>query len=183
MRGSEPLAGLEDSLVFPDSHGKTVTFLGKEALLARLTNLRSRRHRDVADRFFYLSRNRAYYYTSVYVLAEVFSSVRYRASALATSRLKDDLLASEIEIRHGSDSWDTSTPTTTPREVFLTVARLFEERTKIEFNFQEATLVLEAARSDADFVFTYDGTVATLARSFDLDVLPYDESVRSDPDA
>lgn len=183
MRGSRPLAGQDDSVVFPSSHGKAIAFLGKEALLARLTDLRSRRHREMVDRFFYLSRNRAYYYTNVYVLAEVLSSVRYRASALAASRLKEDLLASEIEVLHGSDSWDARTPTITPKEVFLTVARLFEERTKIEFSFQEATLVLEAARSDADFVFTYDGAVATLARSFGLDVLPYDESIRSNPNA
>ncbi|WP_222912705.1 hypothetical protein [Natrinema sp. SYSU A 869] len=56
---------------------------------------------------------------------------------------------------------------------------VIEERVKIAFNITEATLVLEVARSEANFVFTYDGTIVTLARSFGLDVLPYAMPLRS----
>ena len=57
-------------------------FLGKEALLARLSNQRHTASEHVVDRFFDLSRERAYYYTDVYVLAEVLATVRSGASAL-----------------------------------------------------------------------------------------------------
>lgn len=180
MRGDDPIEGIDDSVIFPSQPGKTLVFLGKEALLARLTDLRSAQKQAIVDRFFYLSRDQGYYYTNVYVMAEVFTTVRYGTSAQEAAQLKADILASNIEIRHGSDAWDTSESSNTPKEVFLAAAELFTQREKIAFNFQEATLVLEAARANADFIFSYDGTVATLARSFGIDVLPYDASVRSE---
>jgi hypothetical protein len=181
VQGTDPVKGIDDSAIFPPQPGKTLVFLEKEALLARLTDLRSARNQAIVDRFFHLSRNQSYYYTNVYVMAEVFTTVRYGTSAQEAAQVKDDILASNIEIRHGSDAWDTPTPSNTPKDVFLAAAELFAQREKIAFNFQEATLVLEAARADADFIFSYDGTVATLAWSFDIDILPYDAGVRSEP--
>lgn len=179
MHGADPVRDHQDSIIFPADRGKSTVFLGKEALLARLTDLRSSQHQAVVDRFFELSRDQAFYYTNVYVLAEVFTSVRYGTSAHETAQLQTDIQNSAIRVLHGSDDWDSTTLSNTPKEVFLAATQLYEEREKISFNITEATLVLEAARAEASFVFTYDGTVATLARSFGLDVLPYATPLRS----
>ena len=179
MHGADPVPDHPDSVIFPADRGKSTVFVGKEALLARLTDLRSARHQEVIDRFFELSRDQAFYYTTVYVLAEVFTSVRYGTSARETAQLQADIQDSAIRVLHGSDDWDSPSPSKTPKEIFLAATQLYEEREKIAFNVTEATLVLAAARADASFVFTYDGTVATLARSFGLDVLPYATPLRS----
>jgi hypothetical protein len=180
VNGADPIPNHPDSVIFPPDSGRTLVFLGKEALLARLTDLRSSRHQHVVDRFFELSRDQAFYYTNVYVLAEVFTTVRYGTSARQTAALQADVQDSAIQVLHGSDDWDTETPSRTPKEIFLAATQLYTEREKIAFNITEATLVLEAARVHADFVFTYDGTVATLARSFGLDVLPYATPLRAE---
>jgi hypothetical protein len=179
VHGADPVPDHPDSVIFPADHGKATVFLGKEALLARLTDLRSTRHQEVIDRFFELSRDQAFYYTNVYVLAEVFTSVRYGTSAREAAQLQADIEDSAIRVLHGSDDWSSTNLSNTPKEVFLAATQLYEEREKIAFNITEATLVLEAARAEASFVFTYDGTIATLARSFGLDVLPYSMPHRS----
>lgn len=180
MHGADPVRDHPDSLIFPADHGKSTIFLGKEALLARLTDLRSSRHQEVIDRFFELSRDQAFYYTNVYVLAEVFTSVRYGTSAHEAAQLQTDIQNSAIRVLHGSDDWDSTSLSKSPKDVFLAATQLYEEREKIAFNITEATLVLEAARAEASFVFTYDSTIATLARSFGLDVLPYATPLRSE---
>jgi hypothetical protein len=82
VSGTDPVPDVDDSSIFPDDIGRRIVFLGKEALLARLSNQRHTASEHVVDRFFDLSRKQAYYYTDVYVLAEVLATVRSGASAL-----------------------------------------------------------------------------------------------------
>lgn len=76
--------------------------------------------------------------------AGLFTTVRYGTSAQQAAQLQADILASNIEILHGSDAWDISTPSKTPKDVFFAAAELLAQREKIEFNFQETTLVNES---------------------------------------
>ena len=105
VRGAEPINGVDDSVIFPSEPGNKVIFLGKEALLARLSDLRGEVREEIVDRFFYLSRNQGYYFTDAFVIAEFLSTVRYGTSAERTGEIKDDLLASAIRVRHGDDDW------------------------------------------------------------------------------
>jgi hypothetical protein len=73
----------------------------------------------------------------------------------------------------------------TPKEVFKKAVGTFENRSRIEFSFPEAALVLALARENQNrnvpvYLFTFDGTLATLADTFDVPVLPYSTPLRDD---
>ena len=101
MSGSNPVSGVDDASIFPDDIGRRIVFLGKEALLARLSNQRHTASERVADRFFHLSRTQAYYYTDVYVLAEVLATVRSGTTAAQAVAVFEDAKNSQIGILHG----------------------------------------------------------------------------------
>ena len=92
MRGSDPIDGIDDSVIFPSEPGNKVIFFGKEALLARLSDVRDEPREEIVDRFFYLSREQGYYFTDVFVIAEFLSTVRYGTSAERAEEVKGDLL-------------------------------------------------------------------------------------------
>ena len=175
MRGAEPIDGVDDSVIFPSEQGNKVIFLGKEALLAWLSALRGDVREEIIDRFFYLSRNQGYYFTDAFVIAELLSTVRYGTSAERAGEIKDDLLASAIRVWHGNDDWGKTDLDSSPKEVLLIATELSGERDWLEFSVQEATLVLAA--SDADYLFSFDTAVRELARSLDIEVLPYNDTI------
>lgn len=130
FRGQEPLAHHSDDLLAPDGRGNAVVFLGKEALLAWFTDIRTKTHGEVLERFYHLCHSRASFTTSVYQLVEVFTKIRYEQSAEAT--------------------------------LLLSLAR--ERRN----------------RNTPVYLFTFDGTLATLADTFRIPVLPYSTPLRDD---
>ena len=184
-RGSTPIAHHADDVLFPADPGTAVVYLGKEALLAWLTDIRSAEHQEAIDRFYNISREQTYYTTSTYTLAEVATTVRYRGSATKAAELQTKVAASSIRVKHGSDDWSASQQTRTPRDIFTAVSALFAERSGIRCSFPEAALILGAAREQRNrqtsvYLFTYDGTLATLADTFQISVLPFSTPLRDD---
>lgn len=175
MRGSDPIDGIDDSVIFPSEPGNKVIFFGKEALLARLSDVRDEPREEIVDRFFYLSREQGYYFTDVFVIAEFLSTVRYGTSAERAEEVKGDLLSSAIRVRYGDDDWEETELESSPKEILLIATELFSERDWIEFSVQEAALVLAGA--DADYIFSFDTAVRELARSLDIEVLPYTDAI------
>ena len=184
-RGGKPLAHHPDAVLFPPGRGTVVVFLGKEALLSWFTSVRSRERQEIIDRLYNLGRSRAVFTTSSYQLVEVFTKVRYEKSAEETVELLEKVSRSPIRILHGSDEWDDPHRMETPKEVFEKAVGTFENRSRIEFSFPEAALVLGLARENQHrdvpvYLFTFDGTLATLADTFDVPVLPYSTPLRDD---
>lgn len=182
-RGSSPVDHHDDGLFCLPGQGKAIVYLGKEALLAWLTDIRSEEHQEVVDRFYYLSRSRAFYTTSVYVLVELYTTVRYSGSPAQAAELHEKIIQSEIRVNHGSNDWGSECQSRTPKDVFQAGAALFEERSSLEINFPEAVLILSAAREKRNrdipvYVFTFDGVLARLAQTFDLGVLPHHTPLR-----
>lgn len=183
--GDEPLAHHSDDVLFPSGQGRIVVFLGKEALLSWFTEVRSETHQTVLERLHNLGRSRAIFTTSVYQLVEVFTKVRYEKSAKQAVRLAEKVVDSAVRVLHGSDDWSDSHQSWTPKDVFHASSELFADRPRIEFSFPEAALVLALAREDLNrrhpvYLFTFDGTLATLADTFDVPVLPYTTPLRDD---
>lgn len=184
-RADEPVARHPDDVLFPAGRGNAVVFLGKEALLAWFSDVRSRIHEAVLDRFYELGHRRASFTTSAYQLVEVFTKVRYDESAGAIARLYERIADSNLHVLHGSDDWDDSSQSWTPKDVFRASRDLFDDRPRIEFSFPEAALVVgfvrEARNHDVPvYLFTFDGTLATLADTFHVPVLPYSTPLRDD---
>lgn len=184
-RGAEPLAHHSDDVLFPSAPGNVVVYLDKEALLSWFTGVRSDTHQEVIDRPFHLGNGRAHFSTSVYQLVEVFTKVRYADAATTAAELQGKVVDSVIRVAHGSDDWNDHRQKRTPKDVFDAVAGLFEERSQIEFSFPEVAPILALARENLNrrrpiYLFTFDGTLATLADTFDVPVLPYSTPLRDD---
>jgi hypothetical protein len=174
---SDGIDGVDDSLIFPDGLGTVVVALDKESLLARLTaDQRSGRKQAVVDRFFRLSGPRAHYVTDTYVVAEVVSAFRSARGAQEAVELYRDIQASELIVQHGPDSWDTTQLSQSSREVLDAAAVFLNRYSKHDVSLQEAVLVLQAKRNDAQ-LFSFDGPIRRLGRSCNLDVLPMAASV------
>lgn len=179
------MAHHSDDVLFPAGQGNVIVYLGKEALLSWFTGIRSATHREVADRLYHLAHPRALFRTNVYLLVEVFTKVRYAKSATAVVELYERLVDSVVRVRHGNDDWDELQWTETPKGMFASAAKTFQARRQIEFSFPEAALVLALARESRNrdvpvYLFTFDGTLATLADTFDVPVLPYSTPLRDD---
>lgn len=184
-RGVEPLAHHSDDVLLPAGRGTVVVFLGKEVLLSWFTDVRSKERQAVIDRLYHLGDSRAVFTTSIYQLVEVFTKVRYEKSGEKAAQLTEKLADSAIRVLHGSDDWDDHRQSRTPRAVFEAASNVFEDRPRIEFSFPEAALVLGLARENRNrdvpvYLFTFDGTLATLADTFDVSVLPYSTPLRDD---
>lgn len=184
-RGVEPVARHSDSVLFPAGLGTVVVFLGKEALLSWFTDIRSKERQEVIDRLYSLGQSRAVFTTSTYQLVEVFTKVRYEKSAQTTATLTEKIANSPIRVLHGNSEWDDCHQWETPNEVFEKAGEMFENRTAIEFSFPEAALILGLTRENRNrdvpvYLFTFDGTVANLADTFDVPVLPYATPLRDD---
>lgn len=175
MREEGAIEDIQDTIIFPKSPGKKIVFLDKESMLSRLSNIRDKQKQDVVDRFFTLSRDQAYYYTDIYIMSEVFSTVRSSESAEEMAKLREDLLKSSIEVMHGSDSWAEDVMSDSPKTVFLAATDALESRSSIDCKLPEAALVLQAAKAEADYLFSYDSAVRTLSSSFKIDPLPHTE--------
>lgn len=174
-----------DGVLFPTGRSKIIVFLGKEALLSWFSDVRSEDHEAVLDRFYELGYRRGLFTTSAYQLVEVFTKVRYDESARAVVSLHDRITDSDLRVYHGSDDWNSHYQERTPRDAFDAATGLLEERPQIEFSFPEAALVLALAREKENrdvpvYLFTFDGTLATLADTFDVPVLPYSTPLRDD---
>ena len=176
MRGSKPVTGLDDTIVFSEHLGHVAVFLDKEALLARLSDERSERKEAIVDRFFHLSRDQAFYFTDVYVLAEVLGKVRSGTTAAATVEFMDNISNSAIEIHYGADRWDESVLTQSPKEVFEAGADLIRTANKHDVKFDEATLVLQAITAENGCVLSFDKPVREISRAFDVEVFPYTDN-------
>jgi hypothetical protein len=183
--GAEPLAHHSDNVLLPSGRGNIIVYLGKEALLSWFTGIRSKTHQETANRLYHLGHPRVLFKTSVYQLVEVFTKVRYEKSAITVGKLRQRLVDSIIRVFHGNDKWDTHRQVESPKQVFDGATKLFEDRPQIEFSFPEAALVLSLARENRNrnvpvSLFTFDGTLATLADTFDVTVLPYSTPLRDD---
>lgn len=184
-RGVTPVEDHSDESLFPSQPGNAIIYFGKETLLSWLTDIRSEIHQEAVDRFYYLSRDRAYYTTSVYQLAEVATKVRYDGSAQAVSLLGDRIDGSAIRVVHGGDDWDETSHSRTSKDVFMASIELITTRKRLPVNFPEAALILDAARDNRNrtedvYLFTFDGTLATLTDTFGIEVLPYNTPCRND---
>ena len=185
MQDTEPLAHHPDDVLFPPGRHNVIVYLGKGALLSWFTGVRSETHREVADRLYHLGHPRVLFKTNVYPLVEVFTKVRYEKSAKAAADLQKRLVDSVVRVLHGSDDWDDYCQSRTPKAVFEAASEVFENRPRIEFSFPEAALVLGLARENRNrnvpvYLFTFDGTLATLADTFGVPVLPYSTPLRDD---
>lgn len=183
--GDEPLAHHPDDVLLPAGHGNVIVYLGKEVLLSWFTGIRSNAQQAVADRLYHLGHPRVLFKTSVYQLAEVITKVRYTNSASSVVELYDRLVDSVVRVHHGSDAWDDSRQSWTPKDVFRASSELFDERPQIEFSFLEAALVLALTRENRNrnvpvYLFTFDGVLARLADTFGVPVLPYSTPLRDD---
>ena len=183
--GAEPLAHHPDDVLLPSGRGNAVVYLGKEALLSWFTGIRSEMHREVADRLYYLGHPRVLFKTSVYQLVEVFTKVRYAKSAETVVELQSRVVDSVVRVLHGSANWDESSQTQTPKDIFEAATETLGNRPRIQFSFPEAVLVFDLARENRNrdvpvYLFTFDGTLATLADTFDVPVLPYSTPLRDD---
>lgn len=179
LRGVSPVDHHADDVLFPSDPGNVVVYLGKEALLSWFTDIRSEEHREAIDRFYHVSRDRSYYTTSAYTLAEVATTVRYGGSATAAAELAAKVSESAIRVKHGSDDWSESQQTRTPQDVFTAVSALFAERDGITCSFPGAAREQRNRRISV-YLFTYDGTLATLADTFQIPVLPFSTPLRDD---
>ena len=157
MRGSDPVDGIDDSVIFPSEPGNKVIFFGKEALLARLSDVRDEPREEIVDRIFYLSREQGYYFTDAFVIAEFLSTVKYGTLAERAEEVRGDLLSSAIRVRYGDDDWEETELESSPKYVLLIATELFGERDWIDFSVQEAALVLAGA--DANYIFSFDTAV------------------------
>jgi hypothetical protein len=113
------------------------------------------------------------------------SSSADAGTATTVADLHDRIGDSALRVVHGSDDWNDHRQDRTPKDVFDAVAGLCRERPRIEFSFPEAALVLALARENQNrhervYLFTFDGTLATLADTFDVPVLPYSTPLRDD---
>jgi hypothetical protein len=174
-----------DGVLFPNGHGTVVVFLGKEALLAWFSTVRSETHEAVLDRFYELGHRRASITTSTYQLVEVFTKVRYDRSADVVTNLYARIGDSNLRVLHGIDDWNDANQSWAPNEVFQSASELIGERPRIEFSFPEAALVLALTRESRNrdvpvYLFTFDGALAALADTFDVPVLPYSTPLRDD---
>jgi predicted nucleic acid-binding protein len=173
VSGVDPIPDVDDSVIFPDEVGRYIVFLGKEALLARLSNQRRAKSERVVDRFFQLSRDQAYYFTDVYVLAEVLATVRSGASAAQAVGVFEDAKDSEIRIRHGATDWNETRLQQSPKAVLEAAMELIDESEEQDVKFDEAALVLQAMAAENGCVFSFDSDLRTLARSRGVETLPY----------
>jgi hypothetical protein len=185
VEGGEPLAHHPDDILLPSNQGNAIVYLGKEAILSWFTGLRSEKRRTIVDRLCHLGHPRVLFKTSVYQLVEVVTKVRYAKSANAVVELYDQIADSIVRVRHGSDDWGHSSQSWTPKGVFRASSMLFGDRPGIPFSFPEAALVLSLVRERENrqqpvYLFTFDGTLATLADTFDVPVLPYSTPLRDD---
>lgn len=153
-------------------HGQRIVFLGKEVLLARLSDQRPKAE-PVVDRFFHLSRDQAYYFTDVYVLAELLAAVRSGATAEKAVAVFEDAKASQIRVLHGADEWNETELRQSPKETVEAAMNLIAESSDHDVKFDEAALVLQAMAAEHGCVFSFDGPLRTLARSRGVETLPY----------
>lgn len=184
-RSGEPLARHSDGVLFPTGPGTIVVFLGKEALLSWFTDIRSKERQEVIDRLYSIGQSRAVFTTSTYQLVEVLTKVRYNKSAQTTATLTEKIANSPIRVLHGNSDWNDRYQWEPPREVFEKAGEMFENRMEIEFSFPEAALVLGLTRENRNrdvpvYLFTFDGTLAALADTFGVPVLPYATPLRDD---
>jgi len=175
VSGTDPVPDVDDSSIFPDDIGRRIVFLGKEALLARLSNQRHTASEHVVDRFFDLSRKQAYYYTDVYVLAEVLATVRSGASAAQAVSVFEDAKDSEIGVLHGGSDWAETHLQQSPKDVIEAAMELIGASEGQNVKFNEATLVLQAMAAENGCVFSFDSDLRSLARSRDVETMPYED--------
>lgn len=177
--------------------GPAILGLGKEALLTRLTDRRSRTHHATIDYIFReAERQNAYVYTTTHVLAEVIGTIRSGERSPTVDGFWDDIRESNIVVLEDGQRWDESpvdddgNPAfSQPLHQFQEIQKLYQENPAIDFKFHEGTLCLNGVlleeRSDGRFtvyIATFDGAVAALADRLQLDVLPYRTALRDDGD-
>jgi len=182
----------------PARDGPTIIGLGKEALLTRLTTIRSRDHHAAIDYVFEVARRRnAFVFTTTYVFAEVIGTVRSGKDSNTVEALWEDLQNSNISVLHDGERWDTpadvtddpdDSPFRPPISQFKNIQQLYSEQPDLDFKFHEGSLVLNAIsleeRSRADSVAvciaSFDGALWALGTRLGVDVLPSTTPLRSD---
>lgn len=191
-----PLSDHPDEVLTPSIRGRVLLFLGKEALLARLTDSRPQKGK-IVDRCFHLLRNRAYVATTTHTLAEVVGTVRSATTAEEAAQLIRDVQSSRIHVLYQNEEWTEMTQPNPESERFEIITDLYLDCPAVDFKFHEGDLVLTAATNDANrsidvCVLTFDGAVAALADkinlphqdewvdSINIHVLPYSTSLRND---
>lgn len=175
--------------------GPAILGLDKEALRTRVTTRRSRNHHAAIDYIFReAAKKNAYVYTTTHVLAEVIGTIRSGDDPNTVESFWTDLRDSTILVLEDGREWDKppidedgKAMFSQPFRQFQEVQQLYRENPSIAFKFHEATLVFNGIlleeRSTSSFtvyIATFDGAVAALASSLQLDVLPYRTPLRDD---
>lgn len=172
----------------PGRGGPVLLGLGKEALLTRLTTLRSRDHHAAIDYVFDVAKRRnAFVFTTTYVLAEVIGTVSGKDSTTVEA-LWQGLMDSSISVLHDGEPWDEEVELRPPKFRFDNVQQLYRENSTLDLKFHEGTILLNTAtleeRLDAAnatvCLVTFDGTLWALGRRYGLEVLPYNTPLRAD---
>jgi len=173
----------------PSRGGPVLLGLGKEALLARLTTLRSRDHHAAIDYVFDAARRRnAFIFTTTSILAEVVGTVRSRSDANTVESLWQDLTSSSISVLYDGEPWNEADEFRPPKSRFDNVHTLYDENPELELKFHEGTLLLNTATLDERLeaanatvcLVTFDGLLWALGRRYGLEVVPYNTPLRAD---
>lgn len=118
----------------PGPGGPLLLGLGKEALLTRLTTLRSRDHHAAIDFIFETAKRRnAFVFTTTSVFAEVVGTVRSGTGANTVERLWNDLTESHISVLYDGESWDVDSDLRAPKSRFGNVQQLYHEQRDLDF--------------------------------------------------
>lgn len=173
----------------PSRGGPVLLGLGKEALLARLTTLRTRDHHAAIDYVFEAARRRnAFVFTTTSILAEVVGTVRSRSDSNTVESLRQDLTASSISVLYDGEPWDEQVELRLPKARFDNVHELYRENPELELKFHEGTLLLNTVTLDERLdagnptvcLVTFDRIVCALGRRYGLEVVPYNTPLRAD---
>jgi len=176
--------------------GPSILGIGKEALLTRLTSLRTSDHHSTIDFIFReAERRNAHVYTTTHVLAEVIGTIRSSQEANTVGEFFEDVRDSNILILEDGRQWDKSPVNdnggsvfSQPIQQFKHVQGLYSENPNIDFKFHEATLGLNGvfleerseSRNYTVYIATFDGALAALSDTLEIDVLPYRTELRDD---
>lgn len=173
----------------PGRGGPVLLGLGKEALLTRLTTLRSHDHHAAIDYVFDAAKRRnAFVFTTTSILAEVIGTVRSGNDSNTVEVLWQGLLDSCISVLYDGEPWDEEGELRPPKFRFDNVHQLYRENPELDLKFHEGTLLLNSVtleeRLDASnatiCLVTFDGTLGALGRRYGLEVIPYNTPLRAD---
>ncbi|WP_135852270.1 hypothetical protein [Halorussus salinus] len=189
VRNRRPATALQrhsEADLTPQTQGPVNFALGKEALLALYTTLRSEQHSVVDYLFREAKRRNAGVFTTSHVLAEVVGTVKSKRDADAAVRFWNVVVDSKIVVLHGARPWGRTDAGLGEKAIGTGVKNLYRQWTTVDFKFHEGTLVMDAVKlneeraAEETFVVSLDGSLTNLAWNENLNILPSRTPHRSD---